>query len=427
MSYFRLRAFSSVMCLGLLFSEHATAQIEKDTSSKTAAGLPYKVAQLTASDGVAGNTLGIAVAISGNTAVVGENCTEISGNLNCDLQHQGVVYVYQRPQNGWGNMVQTAELTPSDGYEGDLFGQSVAIDGNTVVVGAYDKAYVFVNSTGTWQNMTETAQLTDGATGDYFGISVAVAKNTVVVGASGASINGNVSQGSAYVFVEPAGGWLTTAAFNAQLSASDGTSQDLLGFSVGISGATIVAGAPFHLGQTGPGEAYVFTRPRTGWTTATETAILTRSPQGSFDEFGWSVGISNDTVVVGANQAVGQNNGQGAVDVFVKPPGGWVRNTETAELLSPVASVQHFGQSVGIFGSQVVVGCFSSNSLVFVFEKPANGWKSTSQAAAQLKVRNGNSDFGFSVATGASTIVSGAPFTTVAGQADQGAAFVFSR
>jgi hypothetical protein len=428
MSSFRLGALCSALCLGVLVSECGSAQSKKfDSPGKTSVGLHYRVAQLTASDGVAGNTLGIAVAVSGNTVVVGENCTEIGGNQDCDLQHQGVVYVYQRPQNGWEDMLQTAELTASDGYAGDLFGQSVAIDSNTIVVGAYDKAYVFVNSTGTWQNMTETAQLTDGATGDYSGISVAVAKNAIVVGASSASINGNGSQGAAYVFVEPSGGWGTTSAYNAQLTASDGASEDFLGFSVGISGATIVAGAPFHPSQRGPGEVYVFTKPKTGWATTTETAILTRSPQGSSGDFGFSVAISNDTVVVGASQAVGQNNGQGVVDVFVKPSGGWVSSAETAELVSPVASVQHFGESVGIFGSQVVVGSFSPSNLVFVFEKPANGWKSTSRANTQIKARNGLSWFGFSVAIGDSAIVSGAPFKNVDGHPDQGAAFVFSK
>jgi FG-GAP repeat len=428
MSFFRLGALYSAAFVSLFLSECATAETKTiDSSPKTETGSPYRFAELTASDGVAGNTLGIAVAVSGSTVVVGENCTEIGGNPDCDLQHQGVVYVYRRPQNGWSNMVQTAELTASDGYAGDLFGESVAIDGDTIVVGALDKAYVFVNSAGVWQNQTETAELTDGATGDYFGSSVAVENNTIVVGATGVTVNGNGSQGAAYVFVEPAGGWLTTAAFNAQLTASDGAPQDCFGFSVGISGATIVVGAPFHLDQTGPGETYVFTRPKNGWTTATETAILTRSPQGPYDEFGLSVAIDNDTVVVGAQQAVGENKGQGVVDVFVEPSGGWVSSTQTAELASPVAYVQHFGGSVGVFDSEVVVGGFSFNNFIFVFDKPAKGWQSTDQASAQLKVRNGLSWFGFSVAIGDSGIVSGAPFKNVDGNADQGAAFVFSK
>ena len=118
------------------------------------------VSELIASDGIAGNSLGMAVAMSGNTVVVGESC-----GLGCNQSYAGAVYVYQ-VQSNWTNMTQTAELTPSDGYVGDNFGYSVAIYGNTIVVGTVSKAYVFVSADGTWNNMTETAQLSDGATAD---------------------------------------------------------------------------------------------------------------------------------------------------------------------------------------------------------------------------------------------------------------------
>jgi hypothetical protein len=360
---------------------------------------------------------------------VGENCGAIGGNPYCNFQDQGVVYVYQKPQNGWSNMVQTAELTPSDGYVGDLFGESVAIDGHTIVVGAQDKAYVFVNSTGTWQNMTETAQLTDGATGDFFGIAVGIARNTIVVGASGANINGNQGQGAAFVFVEPANGWVTTSAFNAQLTASDGTYQSLFGISVGISGDSIVVGAPFHQGQTGPGEAYIFTKPATGWNTGKQTATLTRSPQGPYDEFGFSVAIDNGTAVVGAQQAVGRNNLQGVVDVFVEPSGGWGDSTQTVELVSPAyfSLLQHFGQSVAVHNSSIVVGDFSLSNVAFLFKKPASGWQSASLPQAGLVGRTGYSFFGFSVAISDDIAVAGAPFETVDGHTYQGAAYVFTK
>src|SRR5580658_851101 len=149
MAFLRPVSFCLAACIALLLAECASAQTANSYRSAPTQSAPF-VAELTASDGVAGNALGTAVAVSGNTAVVGENCGEIGGNPYCNFQNQGVVYVYQKPQNGWGSMVQTAELTPSDGYAGDLFGESVAIDGNTIVVGSQDKAYVFVSSTGTW-------------------------------------------------------------------------------------------------------------------------------------------------------------------------------------------------------------------------------------------------------------------------------------
>src|ERR1700691_987793 len=102
--------------------------------------------------------------------------------------------------------IQNFTLTAADGVDGDGFGDSVAIDGNTVVVGAYGAtfnglrgpgaAYVFVKPAGGWSNMTQTAELTasDRQNGDYFGGSVAISGNTIVVGASEATVNGNPEQ-----------------------------------------------------------------------------------------------------------------------------------------------------------------------------------------------------------------------------------------
>jgi len=115
----------------------ANIQTERSTGNPAiASASTVAPAELTASDGAAGNALGTAVAVSGNTVVVGENCGQIGGNTNCNPQHQGAVYVYQMPKNGWGNMTQTAELAPSDGFVGGGFGTSVAISGSTIVVGA---------------------------------------------------------------------------------------------------------------------------------------------------------------------------------------------------------------------------------------------------------------------------------------------------
>src|SRR5262249_32190539 len=148
---------------------------------------------------------------------------------------------------GWTDMVQIAELNPSDGFVGDEFGTSVAVSGNTIVVGAGNgKAYIFVKPIGGWKNMTETAQLVGSIAGEGFGDLVAIDKATIVVGAPNANVNGNQGQGAAYVFVEPPTGWATTSVPNAKLTASDGSFQDIFGISAAVSGDTIVVGAPFH-------------------------------------------------------------------------------------------------------------------------------------------------------------------------------------
>jgi hypothetical protein len=428
MSQIGLMFSSWSVAAALLFVQAASARTEHPTDDSGRAAQPsLAVAKLTASDGVAGNALGISVAASGNTLVVGEDCLRISGNPNCNTHHQGIVYVYQEPKNGWRNTVQTAELTPSNGYFGDEFGTSVAVSGDAIVVGAGSgKAYVFVKPVGGWKNMTETAQLTDGAGGDGFGSLVAICKDTIVVGAPNAIINGNQSQGAVFVFDEPPTGWATTSVFNAELTASDGSFGDSFGTSAAVSGDMIVVGAPFHNNQTGPGQVYVFVKPPAGWANGTQTATLTRSNRGPYDEFGLAVAISGNTIVVGAAQAVGVNNGQGVVDVFVKPSTGWSDGTETAELVAPIF-IQHFGCSVAIKGRNVVVGTFSNTNVIFDYAKPAKGgWKSTSKPRATLTAGTSTSFFGFSVAMTASTVVAGAPYQTVKGHADQGAIYVFS-
>ena len=200
-------------------------------------------------------------------------------------------------------------------------------------------AYVFVapnvNDPTTWTTPTTyNAQLTapDGEAGDFFGESVGISGNTVVVGAPQATIppppatGGNAFQGAAYVFVEPTTGvWANTSAFNAKLTASDGAASDFLGWSVGISGNTVVASAVDN--NANQGAAYVFVEPTTGvWATPTTTPSfsdkLIASDGAAGDEFGFAVGISGSTIVVGSeNGTVTSGEYQGAAYVFTQPCG----------------------------------------------------------------------------------------------------------
>jgi FG-GAP repeat len=263
--------------------------------------------------------------------------------------------------------VQAAELYASDGVRQGRFGYAVAVSGGTIVVGApfntvgstqyQGAAYVFSQRSGGWTNATQTAELTasDGAANDQFGSSVAVSGDTIVVGAS----NHNSGRGAVYVFSQPSGGW-TNATETVELTASDGAANNLFGRSVGVSGATIVVGAPFHaVGSNGQqGAVYVFSQPSSGWTNATQTAELTASDGAAFDHFGSSVAVSGGTVVAGAPlHAVGSNSNQGAVYVFSQPSGGWTNATQTAELTaSDGAANDYFGSSVAVSGGTLVAG-----------------------------------------------------------------------
>jgi len=287
-----------------------------------------EIAKLTAGDGAANDIFGRSVAISGDTIVVGAQSDDIGSNSN-----QGSAYVYVKPVGGWATTSTfTAKLTASDGSANDEFGTSAAIGGDTIVVGAqYDSvgsnnnqgsAYVYVKPGGGWATTsTFTAKLTasDGSANDRFGISAAIGGDTIVVGAQYDSVGSNSNQGSAYVYVKPEGGWATTSTFTAKLTASDGAANDEFS-KVGISGDTIVVGAIWHdIGSnSNQGSAYVYVKPGGGWaTTSTFTAKLTASDGAANDEFGISVGISGDTIVVGAyRDSIGANGNQGSAYVF---------------------------------------------------------------------------------------------------------------
>jgi FG-GAP repeat len=320
--------------------------------------------------------------------------------------------------------LQNFTLTASDGANDDYFGASVAIDGNTVVVGASKpfnhltgEAYVFVKTGGSWKNMTQTAVLTasDGAGGNDFGSAVAISGSTVVVGAPQASVNGNQAQGKAYVFVKPSTGWKNMTE-TAILLASDGGTASNFGIGVGISGDTVVVGA--YSPTYNPGSAYVFVQPSGGWVNTTETAELTASDRMDNDEFGYSVSISGSTAIVGAPN---QGDGIGSAYVFVEPPSGWVNMAETAELTASDRAISNFGWSVSLNGSTAVVGApYDGRGAAYVFVEPLNGWSNMTETA-KLSAPAG-SEIGMSVALSEEAVITGAPFTN---PAHQGSAYVF--
>ena len=168
-------------------------------------------------------------------------------------------------------MTQTAKLTPHFyGGEGQ-FGESLSISGNTVAVGApgawvgfsrtqpRGAVYVFVEPTGGWKDMTETAKLfaSTGTTADNFATSVSISGNTVVAGASLAQ---PALGGTAYVFTRPRRGWPKKMTETTALTASDGQPNYFFGYSVSVNGTTILAGAPGWNGQVFYGRCYLFGR-----------------------------------------------------------------------------------------------------------------------------------------------------------------------
>jgi hypothetical protein len=332
-----------------------------------------------------------------------------------------------------------AKLTASFDQSGLFFGTSVAMNGNTVVIGQTDagQALVFVKPDSGWRNMTQTATLipSDGNGCDFFGASVAISGNTIVVGASENALWCSVSgPGAAYVFVKPASGWSGVLTQTAKLTASDGVLGDALGTSIGLKGDTMVAGAPGIYPFSTPGAAYVFVEPATGWVNGTQTAKLAASDGQIGDQLGYSASISGNTVVAGASSAaIITSQSQGAIYVFTKPASGWSNNTQTAKLTaSDGRPNSYLGSSVSTDGNTVVGGApyatgnsHNGDGAAYVFVEPSSGWVNMNETAKLTTRDDGVVALGFSVALDNNIAIAGAPYINHAQNFAGGAAFVF--
>ena len=340
-------------------------------------------AYLKASSPDRGDNFGWSVAVSGTTVVVSALFTDsgVSGDpADNSMNGTGSVYVFTRTDGTW---TQEAYLKASNPGEGDSFGESVAISGDTIVVGAPDEesaavgvngdetdnsaryagaAYVFVRTGTTWaQQAYLKASNTDE--GDRFGISVAISRDTLVVGAWGESSaatgvggdqtdNSAPESGAAYVFVRRGSVWTQQA----YLKASNSGAEDQFGRRVAIADDTVLAGAyredsaatEVHGNQnddsaSDAGAAYVYVRNGATWS---QQAYLKADTPGFF---GHRLALADDTAVVGAIDVA---------CVFVRVGRVW---TQRARLTSSVA---RFGESVAVAqgSNAVVVGSRSDAS-----------------------------------------------------------------
>jgi hypothetical protein len=408
----------TILCLTSFLVFAASAQRVPEMSAWS------QLAELTPTNRGKQDWFGVSSAVSGNIVVVGA--------FDANIEKTGTSYVYVKPSSGWKNMTQRATLTPSDGGEG--FGTSVAISGDTIIVGAANAsnqygrtpdrqtqgpgaAYIFVKPASGWKNLTETAKLTasDGVGGDAFGYNVSISGNTAAIGA----LFAHGGTGAAYVFVKPGSGW-SKMTQTAELTASDATTFDNMG-SVAISGNTVVTGAFGH--NNFMGAAYVFTKPSTGWQNMTQRAEFSSTKANQI--YGFSVATDGKTAIVGA---VGANQGIGAAYIYVKPKAGWKSTSKfTARLTASSSSgVNGLSQAISISGKTIVlgapattVGSNSGQGALLVYVEPATGWKTTSKFSAELTASDGaaNDNLGVSAAVNGRTIVGGATKSGPPGEA----------
>jgi hypothetical protein len=267
----------------------------------------------------------------------------------------GAAYVFRRDATGaW---TQEAKLVANDGTANDRLGEDVAIDGATIAIGGGGDylthagvVYVFERTGTLW---TQTAKLaaSDAEPSDFFGAAVALSGDWIAVGSWGdddeCPSDPYCESGSCYLFARNGTGWSEAQ----KVRSADAARGDQFGHAVALSGDRLVVGAHYDTTTSyQSGSAYVFERAGAAWT---ETAKLGQY-LGPYDDFGWSVAIEGDTIVVGARMDDQAGDNRGAVHVFSTCNGAWI----ASEKIVPCQLYVHaeFGDCVAISGGSILAG-----------------------------------------------------------------------
>jgi hypothetical protein len=255
-----------------------------------------------------------------------------------------------------GSWTQQTKLAAADGAGFDGFGNSIAIDGDTVVVGAQNAsvggntsqgaAYVYSRSGNSWMPQAKLVA-SDGAPWVQFARAVSVRGDTAVVGAVSAAVGGNAGQGTAYVYTRNGGSWSERV----RLLADDGESWDGFGGAISLDAGQVLVGASSN-GMAGEGAAYVFTGAGADWT---QQGKLVADDAFNGDAFGNSVALSGDTAIAGSlfSDIPGVQNA-GAAYVYRRSAGAW---EQAAKLVASDASMgAEFGIGAALDGTRAVIG-----------------------------------------------------------------------
>jgi hypothetical protein len=377
--------------------------------------------RITPNDPAINDNFGYSVGLSGNTAIIGSWKDDRGPQPGDDA---GSAYFFRR--EGSGTWTQLDKVTASDADETDQFGSSVAIDGQNAVIGAMLRgdvggAYIFRdNGTGDWQQVDILAG-NDATMGANFGVSVAIAGNTAIVGAW----QNDLGRGAAYVFRDNgAGDWTQVA----KLSANDAMPGDQFGGSVAISGNTALVGAHFESNTAGPlvGAVYVFEESGGTWSQADK---LVAGDAHLAEHFGRSVAIDGNTAVIGATGVAAGGAESGAAYVFRRDATlGWQESQQL--LASDAAASDLFGYAVDISDDTVIVGAYqdddgglTSGSAYYFKQNSLGSWHQVSKLTASDDAAG--DAFGFSVAASGTVGLVGAPLSNRTG-IDAGAAYLFN-
>jgi len=307
-------------------------------------GLWTETQKLLASDSAEYSNFGSAIALDGSNLLV----AALNANVG-SVSQQGAVYAFTRSGDTW---VETQKFSSSDGESIDAFGSAIALHGTTAIVGALDahpnnntmqgKAYVFELTDGVWVEQ-QILTAADGAANDRFGQSVAFDGRTIMVGAPTLPYN-FLHGGAVYAFEQSGETWTQIA----KIIPDDSMVSDQFGFSIGLSGDAALMGA---IGNSfARGAVYAFSRVDAAWV---QTRKLSPADSASADQFGNALALQDETAIIGAQGMVAGDR-KGTAYLLEQSNGSWGDPIELTE--SDAGSLDLFGSAVAYDGMTALVG-----------------------------------------------------------------------
>jgi hypothetical protein len=378
---------------------------------KMDAGIFPQQVKLTASDGAKYDVFGDGIAIRGNVAMVGAPAG--SGAF------PGAVYVYERQAGLW---LETQKLEPSDGIDGDRFGQAIAIHGDLAIVGAIHvlntgpgAAYVYRYDGSAWSE-EQKLLAADAAPADRFGTTVSITPEMAIIGASFHDHMGGNS-GSVFVFEIDQGTWIETQ----EVMAPDGAPDDHFGNSICRKNDVLLIGASGDDNHTGA--AYYFEFDGSQW----QFKQKLTAPDGVVgDGFGVNVTMAEGMALIGASQVL--SGGTGVAYVFLKDGAQWQFGQKLVS--SDAAYGDKFGlmismqKKIAVIGAPMKDGLGTDSGAAYLFEFNGSSWVET----RQLLATDGSASqyFGSTVAVSRNRAIIGAPLGD-GNEVWTGAAYLFTR
>ena len=433
---------------------------------RDSAGIWVEQQKIVSADRAEEDQFGISVCISGDYAIVGAYVEDEDANGGNTLSLSGSAYIYKQTAGTWS---QQNKIVATDRNDNDQFARSVSISGNYAMAGSYlededmngantlsdpGSAYIFKQAADTWGQQQKIVAETkisipDRAADDQFGRSLAINGDYAVVGARYEDENANgldslADAGSAYIFKNTEGVWNQ----HQKLVPADRGAGDNFGHSVSISGDYIILGAPFEDENANgldsfadAGSAYIFRDSAGIWV---EQQKIVPTDRAAGDQFGYSVAISGDYVIVGARfqdeDAAGGNtlDSAGSAYTFMRSGTTWIQ--QDILVASDRAAYDEFGYSVSISGNYAIVGAYlqdeddiggtplANAGAAYMFKQTAGAWSQIQKIVNADRAIGDN--FGYSVAIDGLVAVVGAPFEDenavgINLLADAGSAYVF--